>query len=593
MEQAKKRRFKPYDLVFFIALTLLFILSLCKCKYGYGAADEPFYLTLASRLAKGDALFSDEWNLAQLSGLLLLPFYKLHNLINGGTQGIVLHFRYIYVVVQTLVCITLYCNLRKHRFFAVVGVLLFYIFAPYDIMALSYNTMGLMGTALCLVLAYSAVSDSTDLGKRSVVKLLFAGFFFAATVLCNPYQLLLYILALVVLVIAKLFHKADAKHLKLFGIFTLGCAVLAVIVLLFLLIREKPSALVKNLSKILNDPEHGGSSLKTMIYTYVYSMVGHFRVLLISWALLLLIALTDRNKYHNNWMYLGMTELVCAVAMITHIPSIQTDYNLIMFPLVLCGISAYLFTPQKEHKVFFLIYLPGLVYTFCLNLASNQAEHAICMGMPVPLIASVLLIGHLTMQNLAARKENLRFTTPLMIGLTCLILFMQFSVQGYAKSVHAFWEPSVSQLDTRVSVGPLKGVLTTKEHADDYLLLLDEISEYAKGDANSRVLFITNSPWTYLYVDRPIGGYSSWISNHYSGADKEQAQVMLLSRLQEYYLLHPDNIPRQIYIMRNSEWDFSYLSKASNPSSYNLFSLNFFYEIVETDFGYHLTLVTE
>lgn len=58
-----KKRFTAYDICFFISLAAAAIFLIWKCRYGYGAGDEPFYLTLAQRLADGDALLSQEWNL--------------------------------------------------------------------------------------------------------------------------------------------------------------------------------------------------------------------------------------------------------------------------------------------------------------------------------------------------------------------------------------------------------------------------------------------------------------------------------------------------------------------------------------------------
>jgi hypothetical protein len=97
----------------------------------------------------GDSLFVDEWHISQLSAFLLYPLLKVYMLINKSTEGIILSFRYIYMAVQLLVSLIGYCLLKKQgRKEAMLSSILFVIFIPYTIMALSYNTIGLMAVYL-------------------------------------------------------------------------------------------------------------------------------------------------------------------------------------------------------------------------------------------------------------------------------------------------------------------------------------------------------------------------------------------------------------------------------------------------------------
>ena len=596
MQHSKK--FAPYDICFFICIILALPFLVWKCRFGYGAADEPFYLTLAHRLSQGDALLSEEWNLAQLSGFLLLPFYKLHDIIVGSTEGIILHFRYIYVAVQTIVCILLYLNLRKFKYGALCAVLLFYLYTPYDIMALSYNTMGLMSITLCLCLVISGHT-------------LWAGFCYAIAVLCNPFLITIYLLYGIIYGIALILTKFTKLSTLSFTtknivFFTLGAAIPAFLLFVFALSRAGISEILDNLKCILNDPEHASRSLFAVIHSYAYVMLSAFKNYLIAFAIVLFIALSDRNKYRNAWLYFCMTALLSAIAVLMHLPDIQTDYNRIMFPLVTCGLTSYLLTQHKNHKIFCSLWVTGILYTFCLSWASNQGENSICMGMPVAMVGSVLLIWNfllelrakptLQKEHVSSKFNSLSFTTPLTYCIAILLFLAQFGTQCYAKSVHAFWEPSVSELTTTLKGGPLDGVITTKEHADAYDTLRMELSAYdaTKENHNEPVLFITASPWCYLYANRPYGTYSSWISSTYSS--KAPIEV-LRNRLTEYYLLHPDRIPSHVYIAKNEQWDYSFLSKLSENQGYQLFdndplsSYIDVYSVHETEHGYHLTRI--
>lgn len=552
----KKQRLPICDLLFVCALVPLLFFFVWKCRFGYGGCDEPFYLTLAQRLSFGDALLSEEWNLSQLSGILLLPFYRLHALIAGGTDGIVLHFRYIYTAVQFLTAALLYLTLRRYRYGALCAVLVFVIYSPYDVMALSYNTFALMAMALCLSLLSCCRPD----GRAGY---LLAGFCYAVAVIANPYIIILYLLCAAAFVIALLIRAALRAHgnaLKQCGrgllFFTLGAALPAAYLLILVFSRAGIHTIMENLSAILQDPEHASRSVKEALYSICYVMRTTFGSFLAAWLLLTVLSLIDRKRSHA-WMYFCMTALVTATAVMIHIPSIQTDYNYIMFPITMCGLSAYLLTRKKDHRVFLFLWCLGMLYAFCLGAASNQGENAICMGMPAAAVGSVLLIWEFIKEQLDSAKTipanagSRRFTTPLVLCVAALLFLSQLGAECYAKAVHAFWEPSVSALDMKITEGPLMGVRTTKEHADAYNTLLAEIHDYRNGSSEP-VLFVTSSPWCYLYAGRPYGVYSSWISTF--SARTGTGMELLLDRLGDYYRLHPDRIPTDIYIAKNDIW---------------------------------------
>ncbi len=602
-----KKRFSFHDICFFISIAAALPFLIWKCHYGYGANDEPFYLTLAQRLANGDALLSEEWNLSQLSGLILLPFYRLHNLFTGSTEGIVLHFRYIYVVVQTLVCIGLYLKLRRFRLGAVAAILLFYLYTPYDVMALSYNTMGLMCMALCLSLL-----ACNETHKHSTC--LFSGFFYALAVLCNPYLISIYVLyvllyAIHCLICTLTHRKQTSRRKQLYSLlfFTIGAALIALFLLLFTLSRTGLSEIFTNLSEILNDPDHASRPLHWVVYSYLHVIWNDFGSFLTVWAVILLLAFMDRRRTKNAWMYFCMTALVTAIAVLMHIPSIQTDYNYIMFPVSLCGLTAYLLTNRKNHRTFFWLWFTGIFYTFCLSWASNQGLNSICMGMPVVLLASILLIYDLVIeiqahakqavsetatQSVPASFSNQKYPAWLTVGIVTLLFLAQLGTECYAKSMHAFWEPSVSELTVTISAGPLKGVRTTQEHASDYEVLLHDIAIYAESD--DPVLFIVSAPWCYLYADREYGTYSSWLSS-LSTTDPEASRIRLSERLGRYYELHPDKLPTQIYIAKNDLWtkldvfeNMIYTPFTAVPSFSSHLDV---YSVTESEHGYHLTLI--
>ena len=145
--------------------------------------------------------------------------------------------RFAYIAVHLIVSVVIYIRLRRFGYGAVISSVLFFVYTPYDIMALSYNTMGLDLVALSGVLM--ATADYTK--KASVIT---AGLCFAGAVLCNPYMAAAYIIfalcVIVHLVLKKLgktknIFAGDYFSIRTFLWFTLGAGILAVLFLVFLL----------------------------------------------------------------------------------------------------------------------------------------------------------------------------------------------------------------------------------------------------------------------------------------------------------------------------------------------------------------------
>ncbi|MBQ8216956.1 MAG: acyltransferase family protein, partial [Oscillospiraceae bacterium] len=163
-----------------------------KCRYGFGNMDEAFYLSIPIRLCQGEALIVDEWHVSQLSAFLLWPLMYLYRLVFGtSNDGIILNFRYIYVGVQFLCSLFLYKRWKAlSKYGAFAAALLFLLFAPYGISALSYNSLGLICISLSVTFAATAE-------KNIPLQQLLAGLFLACAVLCCPAVAVLYPLYLV------------------------------------------------------------------------------------------------------------------------------------------------------------------------------------------------------------------------------------------------------------------------------------------------------------------------------------------------------------------------------------------------------------
>ena len=93
-------------------LSCLFLVSVIilvwKIPYGWGAYDEPFYIATPYRfIISNDTFIADEWNMAQLSSLLLLIPVKIYSLLFPDMEGVIISFRMLYTLIHILIALLL------------------------------------------------------------------------------------------------------------------------------------------------------------------------------------------------------------------------------------------------------------------------------------------------------------------------------------------------------------------------------------------------------------------------------------------------------------------------------------------------------
>lgn len=599
MNKIKSDKQKKRDIIFLMGLFLGFLLLLWKSKYGMGAYDEPFYLTIPHRIVNGDGMFSGEWNFGQFSSFLLLPVMKIYLMLMGGTEGIILHFRYIYIGFQLLCTEAVYLKLRKKEL-AWATAWVFLLFCPYDIMSVAYNTMGITFMTLTGILLACV--------KEKDKKTWFlSGVFFAAAVLCNPFLVLIYALYTVMVWILKWSPKKKGKvfcgeilqqwkqeenlGLSAWISVTAGAAALAVLFAITVLLGSSVSELIENIPLLMNDPEHTSRSIFMIIKVYLMSFWNVYGWFIPVWAVLLFMAFFFRKDQNKRKICFALINFSAVLSILSFIPTIQNSYNFIMVPVAVCGLAAYIMTEDKDKKTFYFLYIFGLMYTFIANYASNQGMHAISMAMIPTDVAAVLFIGQFVTQEqsesvCAQNTEyenghkgtngkiiNERKTKAgkgiLVIFSAALLLVTQLGMQVYTKTVHAFWEEPVWKLDTVITEGPLKGTVTTKEKADDYQGKLKDIMKHLKK--KGPVLFATKDTWCYLYADAEYGTFSSYLS----GGLQQSAE-----RWELYFEVNPEKIPYYIYVSKESgsEWENSIYEDGENYG----------YRVEESEKAYHL-----
>ncbi len=590
-----------YDLIFIISALSVLCFLFWKCRYGFGNNDESFYLTIPWRLAQGDALFLEEWHLSQMSGFLLLPFVAIYRSINGFTDGMILSFRHLCIFVQALCCLWYYVRLRRvSPQGALAASILALIYIPFNITALSYNSMGIF------LLGLSTVTIATIDASSSVrVNLVFSGFAFAGAVLCCPYLIVVYAVAVLGLLafagVSALvnLHAAITARSKdiLLGLFwfSAGAALLAVIFAVFVLSRASIADIVKAFPEIMNDPEHKSTAFSAKMISYgrsIYNSSSWSPTVIVFLGLLLGAVILDKKRKAHRPVYIVLA--IAAVEMMLISINIDRRYiNHLMYPVNLLSVFCLLLTcDRRSCRLFWGVVIPGMLYSVCIHFTSNQYFYVISSASTVSMLGSVtmlwLLVQEILSQNVhgtaaayagdrgmggsdtaekgssvdnaeendpadirmsqehgsdvgkrtpAVRRNSLGSALPIMLSLVLTMTLCGLLI--YRRATHVFWESSMKTQTTTLDYGPQAGVITTAAKEQLYDRLMDAVLYIEEKTSAKSVLFLTEHTWMYLACpELRNSAYSAWLS----GINQDS-----INKLIAYYRLNPAKLPDVIF----------------------------------------------
>lgn len=565
-QRADKYKWQDYIFIALIAGGIIF--AFWKCVFGFGGNDEAFYLTVPQRFNMGDALIKDEWHLSQLSGFLLMPFVWLFTTITGSTEGIILAARVLYIIFHATVSIVIYSRIRKYGYVSVFASVLYFIYTPYDIMAMSYNTMGLDFVTLAGVIMGTA-------SYKKKLPLIVSGVAFAAAVLCCPYLAVAYILYGICVLIHTFIRNKETKFIlkselfagKTFLFFSIGIFALAAVFLVFALTRVSIKEIFNYLPYLMTDPEHPQIALGTrfgMYFKSIYNCHSHFKIALFSYLVMIVVMIIDRKRKSHRSIYLIVTTAIVIFCYVLLLPQLTySTYNAIMFPLIFIGITSYILCENKPKPLFASLFVPGIIYSFAICFSSNQYFYVISMVITASNIASYVFLAQL-LREMKTTQDNIEYAVWVKRGsflFVAFMIFLQGAFQITVKAEHCFWESgNTSNLTAQIKNGPAKGIYTNVNNCNTYEQIYSDL-QYYKNKQEDKILFLTSKTWCYLTVDFPYGTLSAWISGEKPSS---------VERLKTYYRVNYEEIPKYIYIPKDSEWDFTNIYNDAGASGYSV-----------------------
>ena len=561
--------------LYFCAFAAILGMLLYKCPYGYGAMDESFYLSIVHRLLQGDRLLVEEAHLSQFAFLTMVPEMWIYSKFVPSMEGIVLNFRYLYTILWSAACLFLFFRTRNiHRYAAMCASLFLLLFAPYGIMAFSYNSLGIMYQINSVVFLLCA-------GRRQKIQFALSGGFFAGAVLCCPYLAVVYFLFSAGVLVLRWRRRSvrilctGADAFFCWRYFTFGVCGLAIPVMILLLARSTQGMIWDALQFALTDPEHKNFSFlgKTEIYfSALASSNAYFMPMLV---ILIIMTVLTLYKKKVTWFV-----IVCA-AVTLYLRRFMAEggyLNYLMLPLTFTGIYVLLVTKSRQIRQIGLLWLvPGILYTFCLNYSSDQGFYAISLASSVPSAASIYMIwlycdelkqayqemkipeslfqkkdapeiktdGQKTPKERTVQSRIRNLQKILIYPLACLtvcVLFgfqMKYEIPVRYRSV--YWEEGLMERKLpriELTEGPEKGIVCSREPAERYKQNYADV----RNICHQRVLFLSQEFWMPLINENENAGFSAWLGLLIDDGDS------IMERLKLYYQRNPHKTPEMIFL---------------------------------------------
>jgi len=503
---------------------------LWKVPYGWGAYDEPFYVSTPYRFIMGaDGFLTDEWNMAQLSFFFLIIPIKIFSLIRPDMEGAVLFFRIIFSVVHIFVSVLIFFLLKKRGSVAVIAAICYILFIPFNIINFSYDAVGLTCITLIALMTY-------EIKEPSVGQLFFTGILFAAAVLCNPYLsiiILVYFIVTLLLSVKKL--KIHYINLRDFIWILSGICFPAIIFLLFNFSRTTMTDIINNLPYILNDPTHGKTDFAKKLTETLKEVNSLYFPWIYLWICLIICQIFDKAKEKRREVYIISSASVFLLSIAKFAFNVRV--NCYMMPFALLGINMFLISEKKDKRTL-ILWLTGPIYGIFMWMASDQGIYIVSMAMLISVIATVLMVRDVYDGNKESKWKYV---------LLCIIS-MQIFMEVIGLTRYNHWESvRTEQLDTVYERGPLKGLRSTKDKVDTYYLMLDDIEDFRDG-SGKRIAFMTLNTWEYLYTGRPYGTFSAWLG---------YTDGFIGEKFLNWCRIHPDKCPDCIYFSKLEDSAFT------------------------------------
>lgn len=511
------------------AILLMGMLLIVRAHYGMDTTDETFYLATAKRFCDGDLLFKNDWNTAQIMGLLLTPLYRGYVFVHGSNEGIMLFSRILFVMLGVFTAFFLFGILRRlteNCGTALLSALCVLFYVRGNIINISYYSLGFYTFLLAVLWRITARLNP---GRKWYMVL--SGINFSVSVLCMPYMAVLYFLLAIVGI-----WKKDREMLW----FSCGVFLTAAGFLIFSRNMIPWDDFHEYFPLMFQDPEMDHDGVFEKLYGLLMYYIKVF--LRFTWPLYILTVLScflaGRRRWENGKLKKGLTIFLLGEFLIQSV-YVRTYFEggIIATFLFLVLQLQLLYPEYREEELEGYFLVPGISFGLVWIIGSNVGHRAVNMSFLLMDLWAISFLSGFFREKRRSVKICGYFPAYLLLAVLFIIRFFDVYRDG-----------SVTELTTRISSGVMAGIYTEEQRADAYEQILEVVDTETEGCDTVAVLGC--NPWIYMDSKARCGAYSTW---------KLLGEEPLLNT---YYEMFPEKIPNIILILPQEleiydSWKFS------------------------------------
>ncbi len=505
----------------YAVFALLAGILIIRSFYGFCQSDESFYAATAGRFAAGDLVFVDEWHPTQLAALITAPFYLLYTRVTGGTAGILLYFRILYVIFTTAEAVWVYALIKEKKgkipAFALSVFLMLY--CHLNIATLSYYTLCFHFFVLSMTVLY---------GVNNIAGYILGGVFFALSVLSLPSLAAGYMISMLILLFTCIFLPDLRRPLVCF---TAGIGIPLLLFIIYLYASGNSIAgLLANLPNILSDSEHDRGWVESVkvFFRAISDVFGRVYYLSIVMVILAMLSYVNSELKKHIAPYLLLADVLMFIYYFAigcnNTGFMNTAFALFVFPL-------FFLTEKKNWFVFLTFFLGGLAVSMTYSLSSFCDLYVLSIGHGISAAGGLLLFWDFLLETgEKAEKRGIKNVWKLLAIIPAVFL----AVTLILRILYVYRDDRLTELTARLDKGPAAGLYTSYEHKKQYDSLCGSILKY-DTEGRGGVLFTRLLPWGYTAGNSRVLACDTW---RHSISDE---------RLIRYYESHA--LPDVVYVL--------------------------------------------
>ena len=523
-----KNKYGRYILIAYVVIFIAASVSLFwKCRYGF-PYEESYHISTALRFYRGDKMLLHEWHGTQLSFILLTPVVALFDMINGSTEGIVLFCRCAFVIFWILFSLFIFYRLKSVSMTgAMISSIMILLYVPSEEMSIYYNTIG-----IAFLLSAGVIIATARKYER--FQYFVSGILFSVAVMSCPFLAFAFFVFTVAIIVCLI--KKNRRYTRIW-LFTFLGIITSVIVFLGTCLSAAPMQYyLKTVPMMFKDNEHSIDLIeKATGYFMEITMSSYLTLAAIVASLIVIMFVKYKNTDGAKKTGLAIHFILASLMLIFYVIRGINVVNDYMFPLII--LAPYIRTAFEDdvNKILFrYVWIPGILYSFCIHFSSNLGFMSIASACTVSTIASIVMAVRCVSSMISEDKKTVIFKV---ITASMAALFTILFVMLCERRVNfVFADNDMSLETTYVDHGIAKGLMISSQSYDTYEFQRSETMPIREDDSVKRILIMTNEYWLYADIGKEVGAYTSL------------AWVYEPQYLFDFYELFPDKKPDAVYI---------------------------------------------